>query len=155
MPKMNRRTMATFNLPIRGLCRAGADKNLEVAGLNFTHARLLPIGWLSTNRAAESSWPLLTPYILSSQNMHKSVLDSSALCHTQIMYTELPWVHVESADSRIPYRPCNALISSSLLNWLSMPLGYIFRICYPKVISMDISFSFAWSFDWKIYIHYI
>jgi len=49
--------------------RAGVDKNLEVAGLDFAHVRLLlfcPIGRISTSRAAESFWPLLSRYILSS-----------------------------------------------------------------------------------------
>ena len=49
--------------------RAGVDKNLEVAGLNFAHVRPLlfcPIGPISTSRAAESFWPLLSWYILSS-----------------------------------------------------------------------------------------
>ena len=44
MPKMNRGSMATSTcryVDYREYSRAGADKNLEVTGLDFAHARLL------------------------------------------------------------------------------------------------------------------
>ena len=70
MPKMNWGSMATSTcryVDYREYSRAGADKNLEVAGLDFAHMHgyyFFARGWLSTSRAAESSWPLLSRYIL-------------------------------------------------------------------------------------------